>query len=215
MAHTTPYLIVLMANLCLGLFPSTVFSQHEEDPGKQAFEHAQMGEYTEALLLYEKAISITDKNANYFYYKGVCHFELHQYQEAVVAFTSAIGIHSRRADYFSNRGKAYLRLEQFAEAIEDFSRAIQLDPLQGEFYYLRATAKSGLKIYPEALKDYDIAIGKDSRVGEYFLGRGECYLAMGQAALACENFHQAVTKHAFNAKYQYETHCLKTHSPKP
>ncbi|MEZ4827604.1 MAG: tetratricopeptide repeat protein [Bacteroidia bacterium] len=196
-----------MASIFCGFLSlSPVFAQ-QEDMGKKAFELAQTGEYAEALKFYETAISENDKNANFFYYKGVCHFELHQYTEAVSAFTRAIDLHGRRADYFSNRGKAFLRLSDFGQAAEDFSRAIKLDPLQGEFYYLRATARYGSKNYEASLNDYHTAINTDDRVGEYYLGRGECYLALGDRDRACQDIKMAVERHAFNARFQFESLC--------
>ena len=188
---------------------SAAFAQSAGQYARDAFAQASLGNYEEAVELYEKAIRINRHNASYHYYKAICQFEVEDYEGSVVSYDRAIILNSGNHEYYFNRGKTLLKLERVDDAINDFSTAIMLHPGRGmaEYYYLRGIAKATFGDHVWAIEDFDIAISLEGRVGDYYRSRGECKVSLGQIDSACQDFREAAKRKAFNAKYFIEKHC--------
>jgi tetratricopeptide (TPR) repeat protein len=79
-------------------------------------------------------------------------------------------------------------------AIEEYSNAISKNVKNASAYYNRAIARNNLKDYRGAITDFSKAIyfnSDDAIVSASYLGRGKCYLLLGNKNNACLDFNKA------------------------
>ena len=98
-----------------------------EKYNNEGLELYDLGEYEEAIELYDKAINLEDKGIRdigvCYYNRGMAYFKLENYEKAIGDFTKAIEI-SPKSKYYSNRAVAYEKIGDPEKASLDNMRAI-------------------------------------------------------------------------------------------
>lgn len=98
-----------------------------ENYNNDGLEQYNLGEYEEAIVLYNKAIDLEDKGIEdievCYYNRGRAYFKLGNYQKAIGDYTIAIEI-SPQSKYYSDRAVAYEKIGETEKAALDNLRAI-------------------------------------------------------------------------------------------
>ena len=98
--------------------------------------------FSEALILYDRAIQLKPGYAAAFNNRGVTHVEIGDYRDneekAIADYTEAIRLRPFEAIYFFNRGLNFSRLGMNNEAIADLSESIRLSTGLSGALFLRA-----------------------------------------------------------------------------
>lgn len=117
-------------------------------------------------------------------------FHRKDYPEAVALYTMMID-NGPTAEAFVNRGAAYQSLGDMDKAAADYRQALILDPHNakalnnlGALFYVR-------KEYRKAMAQFDQAIESNPDYLPAYINRGFIHEAMGEPALACDDFRMA------------------------
>ena len=94
----------------------------------------QLKQFEEAIVWFNRAISINPNNHSVFNNLGVCYRELKKYNEALNNFKIALNIKPDYAEAYNNLAIIYRSLENYNEAIENYHKAIKLKPDYAEAY---------------------------------------------------------------------------------
>ncbi|MDD5355833.1 MAG: tetratricopeptide repeat protein [Candidatus Omnitrophica bacterium] len=112
---------------------SNVYSEYEQDVVEAsmelqfAYSELSKGETDEAIVSFNKAISLDDKNSLAYTGLGNAYVQKGNFDEAIVSFNKAISLDDKNSLACTGLGKAYSRKGNFDEAIVSFNKAISLD----------------------------------------------------------------------------------------
>jgi tetratricopeptide (TPR) repeat protein len=120
--------------------------------------YKDLGNYTQAIEDYDKAIKIKPGFADAYNNRGVSYNFLGNYRQAIDDFSRAIKIKQGYSGiYYLNRGIAYNGLGNYNQAIDDFSRAIKIKPDFAEAYRKRSIVYFTICKNYEAINDLKTA----------------------------------------------------------
>ena len=133
-------------------------------------------DYEKAILQCNEAISLNNKIADYFYYRGLSK----QYSNKVYKnnsilndFNIAIDLNPNNPYIWASRGSLKVQIDYngnyIESAIEDISKAIEINSKKAEFYYRSGHAKFFNEQEEDALVDLNKAIKLDPHNNEGYL----------------------------------------------
>lgn len=164
--------------------------------------------YSEALLDFDKAISINSMDsiayegkANVLRYTG-------KFEEAEKAYTEALNRFPNGNMYFG-RGLCYYSLKNYELAIIDLTKSIERSKKGTAAYFYRAVTYVFSEQYNEALNDFDkyLQLGGE-RTSPFYYHRGIAYFNTNQIDNAISDFNQTLRKVTDDANvYQYIARC--------
>jgi tetratricopeptide (TPR) repeat protein len=124
-----------------------------------------------ALADFDKAISMTPDNENYFLNRGNVYLDLGQYDLAIADYDRAIRIHPKFGIAYNQRAVAHRRKGDYARAIADYTTSIPFNPRPAIAYANRGEAHRFSNALDLALSDYDAALRIDPRLAPAYRGR--------------------------------------------
>jgi tetratricopeptide (TPR) repeat protein len=98
-----------------------------------AYEGLQ--EYDKAIDDYSSAISINEKNPEFFRNRGLASLHEKQYERAQDDLDKAIALQPKHAASYASRADVFLQTGNAARAVEDYGRALDLDPRASSVWY--------------------------------------------------------------------------------
>jgi tetratricopeptide (TPR) repeat protein/S1-C subfamily serine protease len=157
-----------------------------------------LGNKQEAIIDYDRAISLNPKYAVAYNNRGNAKYALGNKQEAVIDLDRAIILSPRYPGAYNSRCGMKLALGNKEAAIADCDRAIALSPKYPNPYVGRGDAKLALGNKEAAIADYDRAIALNPKFANAYVGRGNAKLALGNKEAAIADYDQAI---ALSPKY--------------
>jgi tetratricopeptide (TPR) repeat protein len=129
---------------------------------RQPLALEKLGNFKDAIELYDLAISIDPQNDYILTNKGVALTKINQLNEALEIFKTVQII--KPADYLSicNEGVALYLLGQFEEAILAFNRALEINSDLQRILNFKSAALSALGRHKEALSTAHLALSKSA-----------------------------------------------------
>ena len=174
---------------------------------KNGLEKIKSGDYTGAILDFDKAIEL-DRDASYAYFnRGNSKYSLKDYYGAISDYNKALEIDPVYAKAYNNRGISKNNLKDYNGAISDYNKAIELDPSNANTYYNRGNSKSKLKDYYGAISDYNKAIQIDPSYVKVYRGRGIAKEYIGDLNGACIDWRKASELGDIDASDWVEKQC--------
>ena len=158
---------------------------------KNGLEKNKSGDYTGAILDFDKAIEIDPNYASTYYNRGNSKYSLKDYYGAISDYNKAIQVDSTNVNAYNNRGISKKNLKDYSGAISDYNKAIELDPSNADAYYNRGNSKYSLKDYYGAISDYNKAIQIDPTNVKAYRGRGISKEYIGDLNGACIDWTKA------------------------
>ena len=91
-------------------------------------------DYSNALLLYQKAFQFRPASADFIYKVGLCNRQLKEYDQAITCFNRALAIDTINASYLAQLGYCYFYKEQYDSSIYYSLKAISYDNENYQYY---------------------------------------------------------------------------------
>jgi tetratricopeptide (TPR) repeat protein len=148
-------------------------------------------QYEQAIISFDKAISIKPDFAEAWSNRGNVLLELKKNEQALKSHNNAITIKPDYAEAWTFRGNALLELELYKEALESYSQSIILKPDFALAWVGRGNLFSRKEQYEQALASYDEAIRLKTNQAEAWSNRGNVLAELKQYAKALNSFDKA------------------------
>lgn len=140
---------------------------------KKGNELYVLGEYEEAIIYFDKAITINPLNPNAYYYKGSCLKELGHLEEAIQSYDRTLKIDDTHVNAYINKADTLIVLEKnLTPAIESYKTALTLMPYPiSNIYYNLGKCYLLQEDYEKALAAYEEAISLNDSIEEYYIAK--------------------------------------------
>ena len=148
--------------------------------------------YTEALRLYDEAISKNPDFSDAMLNKGICLIKLNRAEEAYEVLTESITLDASLVQANLVRAESGLILGKFNEVESDLKQIAKVYKDSSRFYLLRGNLMEARSQSSAATADYDKAIALDKNNVEALINRGAVYYKSGSLQLAKEDFTSAI-----------------------
>ncbi|MBN3923560.1 tetratricopeptide repeat protein [Nostoc sp. NMS4] len=135
-------------------------------------EYFEKGEYTNAIVNYNKALKVNQSDVSLYYKRGLAHYQLGDYEAAIADYSQAIQMNLHDAKFYNKRGLALYQLGRLDEAINDYTQAIRINPNVAVAYKNRAEARSYVGDNQGAIEDYTQAIKINPHYADAYKNRG-------------------------------------------
>jgi superkiller protein 3 len=148
------------------------------------------GQFDEALVAYDKAISLDPGYSKAYYGKGLTFDKQRKLEEAIAAFKKAVEIDPSYDKAFSALGSIYKDNKNYTESINAYQKAIEIDQTDPGTVYNLALVYNDMKDYTNAIKYFRMATQLDPKYYKAYTLMGETQMNTGdleQAVLALEN----------------------------
>lgn len=109
----------------------------------------QGGYWKNSIILFSRALQVTENNYIAYNNRGVDYDELEQYQNAIKDYNEAIRLIPNYQEAYNNRGITYGKLSKYHLAINDFNKVIDLNP-----DHVKAYNNRGLVYFIEGDKEF-------------------------------------------------------------
>jgi tetratricopeptide (TPR) repeat protein len=149
------------------------------------------GDTTNALLFYNKAISLDSTIAEILINRAVVFGASGKYDIALRDFNKGLALEPNNVNGYFNRSLLFTITGQYEKAIADHTACLNLDSSKTELYYERGNCKLGLKRYQEAIQDISIAIQRSPK-GIYYQERAIAYYSLGEKEKAKNDVSTAI-----------------------
>ena len=174
---------------------------------EQGSKYLQKGDYTKAIICFDKAIEGNPKYSEAYNSRGVAYDRLNKANEALKDYSKAIEFDPGYDRAYYNRGILYLWQKEYEKAIADLDVAIKLNPKHVRAYVGRGKAHQTIgesrdesEEFQKALADYSRAIAADPKgtnlrtCAEAHLCRGAIMLSkkLGKQEDAVQDLYKAI-----------------------
>ena len=110
-----------------------IFKEAEQLSVK-AFSFKQSKKYSDAIVVYRKALKIEPYHPKLLFDMADCYALNNELATSIAILDTAIMHDNSYAPFYNNRGLAFYKLNKQDDAFNDYQKAIQLDPSQPTFY---------------------------------------------------------------------------------
>jgi tetratricopeptide (TPR) repeat protein len=159
---------------------------------KRGENHAERGEFAEALTYFTRAIDLRPNYARGLNSRGNLYRELGRYDDALEDLDRAIEIAPEFGVAYYNRGLVYNDLEMFKKAIADYTKSLDLNPDDVPSLNNRGIAYGRIGEYEKAIDDFDNAIDGDPGYALLYFNRGLTRYLSGDLRKAVDDYTTAV-----------------------
>ena len=191
------------------LIPNIVLAQTEQENISIAEKLFTDGEYSEAVVYYDKVIIVNPELTEAYIKRGYSKYKLDNFKGAVDDYNAALELEPNIANVYYWRAQAKSKLpnsildanshkqpydihRRTKEAIKDYDTAIKLDPNIAIFYRDRGAAKSKMYEYQSAIEDYTKAIELDPKYTQAYISRGMAKNSLKEYKAALDDYNKAL-----------------------
>ena len=151
-------------------------------------------DFTSALELIDRVISLAPDNGVAHSNRGNILKELHRYEEALESFDNAIALLPNYAEAYSNKGNALQELQHYEEALHWYDRAIALQPDYAEAYSNKGNALEWLRRHEQAMENFDRSISINPQYIDAYWHKALSQLASGNYQFGWQNYEARWSK---------------------
>ena len=144
--------------------------------------YLKLGNYSEALAYFNRAIMINPEESDVYYYLGVYHDKIGDYKTSKYYYEKAISIQYNDSEYHLNLAVACFRTNDFNRALEESEISISLDDssLNANAFSNKAYILYTINNYKESLETYLKAINMLPNDTEIMNMIANCYSELKQ-----------------------------------
>jgi tetratricopeptide (TPR) repeat protein len=95
---------------------------------RKGYCHSRLGNYSEAILAYERILKLDSTNREGLYHLGQLYSDTDEYQQAASCYQALIQLDSTNSLYYKQYAAAAARVNDIAVAIGSYFKAVQLNP---------------------------------------------------------------------------------------
>ncbi len=159
---------------------------------KVGHDHYNAARYSEALLAYDKAVSLDDKYPRAHYNRGRALNELKRYEEALAACELVLSLDPKYASAYNVKANALDYLGRYEEAVVMYDLALSFDPKNSVMYNNKGNTLYRLRNYTKALVEYEKAIECNPKFARAHNNRGNTLYGLKRYEEALEACEQAL-----------------------
>jgi len=175
--------------------------------GNRANYRRDAGRYKEAILDYNKAISLKP-SAQTFNSRARLYFDsgnnLDTLKLALADYNSAIALDSTDGEFYSNRGATYARLGNFSLAISNFNKSIDLNPNYETSYLNRSVLYSQVGEYQKALDDILFYLKTNKFNADILYEASRCFYQLKRFPEALDYVNRSIVQANNRGLYYYQ-----------
>ena len=119
----------------------------------------QPGAYREAIVRFDRAVSIMPQLPNAYLERGIAHHFLGEIEPALADLDKALELNPDLAAAYNERGAIYHERGETQKAIEELGKSIKAQATT-DGYYQRGQAYESLGQHQRAIEDYDQAVAQ-------------------------------------------------------
>ena len=153
---------------------------------------SHLGQFNEALSVYNKAIDLDPKDILAWTNRSSALYKLKCWGELLVSAERAIELAPDSVVSWDDRGTALAYLGRWREALESFNKASELAPNDVDIWNNKSWALTNLKRWDEALALAEKAIQLDPQHIRIWYNRGNALSGLGQWEEALSSFNTAI-----------------------
>ena len=182
-------LVILLAVWMYRRSVDPLEAQQAVDAGERFLKATR---YTEAILAFDRAISLKRDLPDAYLMRGRADVALNQLEPAIQDFTRVIQLRPNSPDAFMDRAGARLAQKDYQAVIADCGEVIGRDPQLAYAYTLRGMAFRETGSLSKSLEDLTRAVELSPGVDNYFQ-RGATYQSRGEHRLAIADMDQVIS----------------------
>ncbi len=137
----------------------------------RAMAHYHRGEYASAIMDFDRAIALYNKDVDYFLNRGASKFALGDFVGAKADFTELLKLNPNHADGLTNIANAEAMLNEYEPAIQHFDRALELNPNSMLAYFNRGHLHYRMNHLAQACADWQRALELGYQDASYMLNK--------------------------------------------
>ena len=164
---------------------------------------AQLGKLDEAVLAFQKALSIKPNDAQAYYNMGNALKDQEKLEEAIDAYRKALSIKPDYADAYVNMGNVLTDQEKLEDAIEAYNRALSNEPDNAEAHYNMGNALKDQEKLEEAIDAYRKALSIKPDYADAYVNMGNVLTDQEKLEDAIEAYNGALSNEPDNAEAYY------------
>ena len=151
---------------------------------KQGFLAYNLGDFEEALDLFDLSLDLDSNQTEALYYKSLTLACIGNFREAVRVIDKAIAIDSKDDRFWNEKGNYLASMHNFKKANKCFDRAIKLNPNDPVIWANKGFMYKESKKYKKALAAYNKACEIDSEDVHSIIGKYNVYMEMDNKSKA-------------------------------
>ena len=159
---------------------------------KQAQACVRKRQYDEAIVLFQKAASLDDMDADVYEGLATANFMVGKLEDARDGFKRVTRLDPRRGRAWVNLGAVFNRMKDFKSAAEALRKGVQKERKSAQAYYNLGIAQRGLNQTAMAISAYKEAIRIQPDFVEAHQNLGNAYLEMNSNSQAVRSFNRAL-----------------------
>ena len=129
----------------------------EKEYYQRGIDKAKIGNYTQAIKEFTKAIKIHPKFAYAYYRRGLAYYELEEFDRAIADYNSSLNLNSRQIEVYFSRASALLAADNIQGSIIDIQAILTLDSNYVRAYKLWAKICIHRREFDRAIEYYKTA----------------------------------------------------------
>ncbi len=154
---------------------------------------AQIGQLDDAILAFEKAISIKPDYAEAYNNMGLALKDQGKVKEATEAYNKALSIKPDFADAYHNAGNILQEQGKLDEAIQAYSKALSIKPDNADAYNNMGVALKDQDNLEEAIEAYNKAVSIKPDYAEAYYNAGNVFQEQGMLDKTIEAYTKALS----------------------
>jgi Tfp pilus assembly protein PilF len=151
-----------------------------------------MNEPDKAIDDFSNAISLDEKNPEFFMNRGLAQANQRQYERAVEDFSVVIKLNPQNATAYANRAKAFLDAGNSERAISDYQKFLELEPRNILARYHLGLAYKNLKLDEKALDAFGTLLDAEPKHAAAAYQKAGIFSRTGKIDSACVWLEAAV-----------------------
>lgn len=171
--------------------------------GKKASEYTKAGNYDQAIVVLEKAITEHSEAASLHFNLGLNYMEVGNTKKARDEFKKTIDLEPSHAKAYQGLGLLYYERGEFKEAAAYYLATIDAGKHDQYVYYKLGSCYYKLKRFKSAIEAYNEAVRLNPKEKRYHFGVGASYLAIDEHYKAIDAMKAALALDAMYLDAQY------------
>ncbi len=160
---------------------------YSEDHFLVGFCQQELGQYSSAVLSYDRVLELDPNDTNAWSNRGVSLCKLKHIEEGLSSIDRALEIEPKDDKILTNRGNLLLSLAHVDEALSCYEEALGIDPKNTVALCNQGILLTFLHRFGEAIDCFKKAIYFDPKIAKLHFSKAETHLALGEwtIALSC------------------------------
>ncbi len=159
-----------------------------------------VGNYTEAIESFDKALDIKNDSAKIWLIRGYTLSELYRYNEALESYNESIRLNNKSKKAWYNKANTLGILGNYEEALQYYDIALSIDWNYSKAWYNRGKCLQIIERYEEALSSYYNATLINPNYTEAWYNHGDTLSRLGRYQEALDSYSNAINSDSNDIK---------------